>query len=205
MKSTYNETQCLLEARFVTIFVSALFVPVFTVCGEEIGLIVFGSYECGKYLTASAYLVLFMSISNITTSMLNSMGKENRTLIYYIISGILMLLSIWFLPKYVGIYSLLIGFSFIYGLTSVLNLILLNKLCKEKPIYLKFLFGSTLLTLPTIILGIMLEKLLLPHIGTFFTFTVCGIIMVIFNCLLYFGCGMIEPKNFFDKVNLLYG
>ena len=59
-------------------------------CGQEIGVLVFGSTNCGEYLTASAFLMLFMSLSSITTSMLNSMGLEHKTLVYYIISGIFM-------------------------------------------------------------------------------------------------------------------
>jgi stage V sporulation protein B len=117
--------------KFTTLL-SAVFVPIFFVCGEEIGIIVFDGYECGKYLTASSFLVLFMSLSSVTTSILNSIGLEHKTLVYYIISGIFMLLSIYFLPKYVGIYSLLIGFSFIYGLTTLLNLRLINKNCPQK-------------------------------------------------------------------------
>ncbi len=183
-----------------TIFITCLFVPVFTVCGEEIGVLVFGSYECGKYLTASAYLMLFMSVSIITTSILNSMGKEKQTLVYYVISGVLMLASIWFLPSVIGIYSLLVGFTFIYGLTTILNLILINKMCKEKPVYLKFFIGSVLILIPTVLFGFMLENLLLPLLGTFLTFMIGSIIMVIVNTLLYLCFGMIEPKNFFRRV-----
>lgn len=188
------------KALKFTLFVSCLFVPVFAVCGEEIGIIVFGSYECGKYLTASAFLMIFMSISNLTTSMLNSMGKENKTLIYFIISTVFMLLCIWFLPSFMGIYSLLVGFSFVYGLTSVLNLILLNKMCKMKPTYIKFFIGSVLLTLPTVGIGYMLEYLLLPSLGTIITFFVCAAVMVVFNTLLYFGFGMVQFKGFTKKL-----
>lgn len=192
------------KALKFTVFVACLFVPVFTVCGEEIGVLVFGSPECGQYLTASAYLMIFMSVSNITTSMLNSMGKEKQTLVYYVISGIAMLLSIWFLPKYIGVYSLLVGFTFIYGLTTVLNLILINKMCKAKPVYLKFFIQAALLLVPTIILGYMLENILLPFLGTLITFLISGGVMVIFNALLYLCFGLIAPKNFFKKIAELF-
>ena len=177
-----------------TTFLTGLFIPVFFVCGEEIGILIFSSHECGSYLTASAFLMLFMGLSNVTTSMLNSMGLEHKTLVYFIISGIFMLICIWFLPMFLGTYALLVGFTFIYGLTTVLNLILLHKNCRQKLKYLKFLFCSCGLLVPTAILGLMLEKMLLPVLGTFFTFAVCGVIMVIFNALLYVGFGLVSAQ-----------
>ena len=180
------------KALKFTLFLTCLFVPTFSVCGKEIGLLVFNGNACGEYLCVSAFLMIFMSLSAITTSMLNSMGKENKTLIYYIISEVFMLLSVIFLPQILGIYSLVVGFTFIYGITSVLNLILLNKCCVEKPKYLKFLLLSTLLCVPTIIFGLMLEKLLLSVLGIFLTFIVCSSSMLIFQVLLFFGFNLIS-------------
>lgn len=184
--------------KFTTLLTS-VFVPVFFVCGEEIGILVFDGYECGKYLTASSFLVIFMSLSSVTTSILNSIGLEHKTLIYYIISGVFMLLSIYFLPKFIGIYSLLVGFTFIYGLTTILNLRLINKHCPQKPVYKKFMLYSTALLIPTAILGKMLEKLLLPILGTVLTFFSSSIVMVIFHLLLYVGFNLVDVKLFRKK------
>ncbi len=180
------------KALKFSIIVTSLFVPVFTVCGNELGLLIFNGHECGEYLSKSAFLMLLMSISSITTSILNSMGLEHRTLIYYIISGAFMLLSIWFLPSFMGVYSLLVGFTFIYGLTSLLNLILLNKYCHQKPRYKKFLLGSVGFCIPTCLLGFMLEKLLLPVAGALLTVFACGGLMIIFNIFLYLGFGLVS-------------
>ena len=187
--------------KFTTLLTS-LFVPIFFVCGKEIGILVFGSYECGKYLTASSFIMLFMSLSNITTSMLNSMGLENKTLMYYIIGGLVMLLCIWFLPSLVGVYSLIIGFCAIYGITTVLNLILLNKNCAIKPKYLKFVWQSFLLLVPTTLFGLMLEKLVLSFLGEFFSLIVCSLIMVVFNGLLFVGFNVVSTEYIRSKFKL---
>lgn len=191
-KRSYYLKRDIEKALKFTLFLTSLFIPVFLVCGKEIGLIVFNEHECGEYLSKSALLMLFMSLSSITTSMLNSMGLEHKTLIYYIFGGVLMLFSVWFLPKYLGVDSLLVGFFFIFGLTSLLNLILLNKNCDRKPKYLKFLVYSVLFLLPTSLFGFMLEKLLISSLGIVLTFFVCSILMVIFNALLYLGFGFIS-------------
>jgi O-antigen/teichoic acid export membrane protein len=174
--------------------------PVFSVLGEEIGVLVFNSPECGKYLSASSFLMVFMSLSNLTTSMLNSIGKEHQTLVYYIISGIFMLLSIWFLPKFVGVYALLVGFSFVYGLTTVLNLLLLNKHCKEKPNYMSFSVSAVILTIPTIIFGLMAEPLLKTFLGDALTLVLLGGSLVVINTLLYLVFGLIDIKIFKNKL-----
>lgn len=177
-----------------------IFIPVFFVCGEEIGILIFGSTECGKYLTASAYLMLFMSLSSLSTSILNSIGQEKKALIYCIVSGIFMLLCIYFLPKYMGIYSLLIGFSFVYGLTTVLNVILLRKKCTKKPRFIKFVLLSTVLTIPSILLGFMLEKLLLSVLGTALTFIACSVVIVAFTLLLYVGFNLFDVSIVLKRI-----
>lgn len=175
-----------------TFFLTCLFVPVFLVCGREIGVLIFGGHECGEYLVSSAFIMFFMSISSITTSILNSMGLEHKTLFAFIISTAFMLLSVWFLPKLIGIYSLIVGFSFVYGITSIANLVLLNKHCTQKPRYLKFITLSALMIIPTCLMGLMLEKMLLPLLGSLFTFLFSSIIMMGFNLLLHLGFGLIS-------------
>jgi stage V sporulation protein B len=188
--------------KFTSVLTMA-FIPVFFVCGEEIGMVIFGEYECGKYIKATAFLMIFMSLSSLSTSILNSMGLETKTLIFYIVSGGLMLLSIWFLPSVIGIYSLLIGFTFVFGLTTVLNLWLLNKHCPEKPKYVKFLITAFLTTLPSILFGALLERLLLSVLGTFFTLFTCAIFTALFNILMYFGFGLVtfnKTKTMLTKI-----
>ena len=183
-----------------TAVLSCVFIPLFIVCGEEIGILIFNSHECGKYLTASAFLMLFMGLSSITTSILNSIGLENKTLFYFIISSVFMLLAVWFLPKFIGVYALLVGFTFVYGITTIFNLILINKTCKIKPKYLKYLSSCCLLCLPALLFGIFLEKLLLPVIGNNFTFLVVGSLSALFSVALYFGFGLIDFKFIKEKL-----
>ena len=76
--------------------------------------------------------MLFMGISGLSTSILNSMGLERKTLLYYVIGAAVMLACIWFLPQFIGIYSLVVGFAVVFGLTSVLNLRLINKTSRVK-------------------------------------------------------------------------
>ncbi len=175
-----------------TTFLTSLFVPIFLVCGEELGVIIFKSHECGSFLSASSFLVVFMGLSGITTSILNSLGAENKVLFFYMISGVFMLLSVWLLPRFLGIYSLLIGFCFIYGLTTILNLILIYKKSPIRPKIFPFLLYSLLFTLPSSLIGFMVEKITLPILGSFFTVMLTSILMVIFSTALFFGFNVLN-------------
>lgn len=192
-KGRHKELKVDLEKSLkFTIFISSLFVPLFLVFGNEAGIIIFDNHESGKYLSISSVLTVFMGISSITTSILNSMGMEQKTLKYFIISALLMLASVIILPKFIGIYSLLAGFAFVYGITSFCNLVLIKKTCVYKPIYLRFLCLSFAFIIPTSVFAFMLKKLLLPFLGSVFTLFAVGVISVLFNCFLYFGFGLIS-------------
>ncbi len=184
----------------ISIFVACIFIPIFCALGKEIGLLLFDSVECGRYLTISAFLMLFMSLSNITTSILNSIGLEKQTLLYYIISGVFMLLSIWFLPKYLGVYALLVGFTFVYGLSTVLNLILLNKKCPAKPKYFNFLISSILFVIPVTILGFLLKNLLVNLLGIFITIVAISIVLCVCSVLLYAIFNLVKISVFIGKL-----
>lgn len=185
--------------KFTTVL-SACFIPLFLVCGKEIGLLIFNSPECGRYLTVSAFLVLFIGLSGLTSSILDSIGKEKHVLAFCLIGGVLMLASAFLLPSVLGIYALTVGSIFIYGLTTLLNVITIFKCCKNKPRYLRFLITSILIVIPTVILGLMLEKMLLPLLGTLITFLVVSTIIVAFYGLLSIGFGLIELDFIKEKI-----
>ena len=180
------------KALKITVFISCVFIPVFFVLGEEIGIIIFGNAESGKYLSVSAFLMLFMGISNMTTSILNSMGMEHKTLVFFAISGVLMIASIWFLPSVMGIYALLVGFGFVFGVSAVCNLILLNGACPRKPRCVKFILLSTLCTLPSILFGNLLKSLVINFLGTTLTFLLVGTLQFAFTFLFMMGLGVTE-------------
>ena len=189
-----------------TSLLTCFFIPVFSVCGKQIGLMIFDNAECGEYLVASAFLMLFMGLSNITTSILNSIGCEVQALLFCVAGGTLMLASVWFLPAFTGIYALLIGFSFVYVITTVLNVMLLKKKCPEKPRVVKYVLSSVAITLPAVLLGKMLEIMVSDALGIFATFAVCSAITCTFYGLSAFGFNLISvetvkgrTKKFFRK------
>lgn len=65
---------------------------------------------------------------------------------------------------------------------------------------MKFLFSAMILTLPSIILGVMLEKMLLPLLGTTVTLFAVAVILAAFTLLLYIGFGLVSIKYVKTKI-----
>ena len=180
------------KAVKLSVFTSCLFIPPYLVLGEEIGTLIYRDAQSGIYLSHSAFLMLFMGISGLSTSILNSMGLERKTLLYYVIGAAVMLACIWFLPQFIGIYSLVVGFAVVFGLTSVLNLRLINKTSRVKPNYLKFVLLGIAFLIPSSAVGFLLENLLIDYLGNLFTLLLIGGVTVAFNTLLYAVFGLID-------------
>ena len=68
-----------------------------------------------------------MGISQITSSILNAIGLELKSLKNYGISSLLLILCIYFLPKYIGTYSLIVGYLLMSSTSSVMNIFMLKK------------------------------------------------------------------------------
>ena len=184
------------KAIKLSVFVSCLFIPVYLVLGEEIGVLVYRDAQSGKYLSSAAFLMLFMGVSSLTTSVLNSLGMEKRSLLYFLAGAAAMLLCIWFLPAVMGAYALIAGFAAVFILTSVLNLYLLHKKCRIKPNYLKFVLYGILFLVPTSAVGFLLENICIGYLGNLLSFLLIGGIMTAFNILLFAVFGLIELPSF---------
>lgn len=133
-KETNTQKRAIIKSQInsalgVSVVISFMLVPIYLVLGKEIGLLLFNNVKAGEYLILSCWVMIPMCITQITNSVLNSMGLELKSLLNYAIGAVFMLLCIYFLPKFVGINSLIIGMGGMQVITSVLNL---NMLVKRK-------------------------------------------------------------------------
>lgn len=89
------------------IFISTLLIPVLFVLGNEIGQILYSEKLSGEIIQRCSFILLPMCIAMITTTVLNSMNCEKKTLIYYFFGAAAMLISIVALTRFLGVYSYL--------------------------------------------------------------------------------------------------
>lgn len=148
------------KATKFSCFVACLVIPIFFAFGKELGNAIFSDAVAGEYVSVSSIVMFPLSLSLITTSMLNSMNKEKQTLLFYALGASALILCVLYLPKYFGAKSLAFGMFFSFSIASVCNLVLLSKVCPEKPRLTNYLAESFFFTIPCGLLGIFLRNLL---------------------------------------------
>jgi O-antigen/teichoic acid export membrane protein len=185
------------KALKFSISVACLTIPVLLCFGKQLGMLFYKSEEAGIYLAFAAPIILPMSVCMISTSILNSMNMEKRTLLYYTFGAIFMLASIYLLPKLLGVYALFIGLAGQFTINAIFNLVALNKKIKAKQDYLPFALKAVLFILPTCALGYALVNILQCFTGNTLTCILGGTITVAFNALFYllFGLTPIESQS----------
>lgn len=114
----------------ISFLVACTLTPFFAVLGDEVGLLAFASVEAGAFIRAGAPLLIPLSLTMITTSILNSMGFERQTFVFYFLSAATLLLCVLLLPRVCGVYAYLWGMGASYCLNACCNLRLLTRKCK---------------------------------------------------------------------------
>ena len=168
-----------------SVFISCLIIPVFLSLGTELGVLVYDNFSAGLYVQRACIIMLPMSISMITTSMLNSLNLEKKTLKYYLIGALFLVLSIYFLPKFIGVYSLIVGLLLSYFTTSLFNLKLIKRTCKRPPEFAFYIAVSTALIIPSALFGYLLKGILLKFISLPLTVLFVSILTTLFIYLLF--------------------
>lgn len=112
------------------LFISALFVPVFLGMGELMGIFLYDNILSGTLLQSASFILIPMGLTNISSSLLNSLGLEKKSFVNYLAGSIAMFVALWFLPSIFGINSLIWGMGISYIITAFLNIHLLKKSAK---------------------------------------------------------------------------
>ena len=89
-----------------------------------------------------------------------------------------MILSLWFLPKYIGSYCLIVGTGLGMGVTAVLNTTMICKTVQLKGNFIKTLFTLLLFAAISGAMGLLLSNLCTVIVGGIFALIICCIICV---------------------------
>lgn len=190
------------KALKVTTLIATILIPCLFVTGESVGVFLYTNAESGKIIRNTCFILLPASLTMISTSVLNSLGYEKHTCVYFFISAIVSLLCAVFLPSLIGVYSLFAGTALSGIISCILNLRLIIRKCKEKVRFLKHLLTSTVIIFPTIILGILLRNLLTNFLPLFPLIIICAVITVGASFLLNLVFGTFDTewvKTLFKK------
>ena len=141
------------------VLLACLMIPAVFVGGADLCLLLYRNGEAGAYVEKFALLLLPMSLSMMTTGILNSMGYEKHTLLFFLSGSAGMLLSVWFLPNVLGAEALLVGFSLSFSVSAALSLCFLQKKCRAVGRVLPFALQNVAVLLPTLFFGRCIRNL----------------------------------------------
>lgn len=185
------------KALNITLLTAFMLIPLFLVCGESVGIFLFSDAESGKLISYSAFLLIPLSISMMTNSMLNSMGCEKQTLLFFLAGSAVMLLCVWFLPKYMGSGALVLGMALDYLVSSICSLCLLRK--RTKLGSMKYCLKLLLVAVPVTAAGYGLKYLLMRLTGYIPATVVTLIGMLLAEGLLLWAFRLFDFKSFFKR------
>ena len=188
----------------VSFLVACVLLPFFYALGQDLGAIAFSEPLAGEIIVKGCVILLPMSLTMITTGMLNSMGFERQTFLFYFFGAAATLLCILLLPAVCGVYAYVVGLGASYVVNAVCNLILLGKKCPEfykrhGKSLLNTVFRAAIVVLPLSLLGRLfaaaLPRVLSPLPAAVLSAAVLGILTVVS----YFLLGIFPKKTFLKK------
>ena len=191
-KNKYTELKKQISSAIkFTICCSFIIIPFFIALGEQSCTLLYNNITAGTYLKNCAWIIIPMGLSQISSSILNSLNLEKSTFKYYIYSCIVLLLSIVVLPKFVGIYALMYGTGLSMSMVAILNLFKINKTLNESKLYISLIFKLTLICIPTLLLTKWIYNILYFVFPDLICLAICGaisvavfaILMIVFNIL----------------------
>ncbi len=174
-----------------SVLIATVLIPFAFTLGDDLGIFLYANEMSGAVIRRFAFMMLPMCISMITTTILNSMHYEVRTLIYFFIGAVAMLVCIFAFIKPLGITSYMVGLVMSFIITAVLNLRLLRKNCPEVN-YLGYTARSVIISIVACIFGRLLHNLFTPILSPMFRIAVCGVIVVLFAVAAFFGMEMVS-------------
>ena len=147
-------------AVMFTLLISFLVVPLFVSIGDKIGIFLYNDVMSGTLLQFSAWMMIPMGLTSISSSILNSLGFEVKSFVNYVIGDSIMFLVLLILPKYIGINALIVGMGSSTVVSTALNFAMLKKKLNIEVNFLPKLAGLIVLSLPTIALTSFLSAIL---------------------------------------------
>ncbi len=175
-----------------SVLIATVLIPVFFTLGNDLGVFFFDNELSGEVISRFSFMMLPMCLSMITTTMLNSMNYEIRTLIYFFIGAAGMLTCIFAFTGLLGINAYVVGLTLSFIITAALNLSLLHKKCPGIS-YMRYTLKSAGISLAACFFG----KSLLNLIGGLPTVARIGIggaAVCLFALAAFYGMEMLSAK-----------
>ena len=176
-----------------SVLIAAVLIPVMFTLGKTLGVFFFDNEFSGIIISRFAFIMLPMSLSIISTTVLNSMNFEVKTLVHFFIGALVLLVCIFVLTPKIGIYAYMVGETLDFVVTAALNLRLLKKNCPDIN-YAAYTVKSFLIAVAACLFGKLADNLLPATFAPFLRILVSGGGVFLFACAAFFGMEMVTAK-----------
>ncbi len=186
------------KALNTTLLIAGALIPFFIACGEGVGIFLYSNAESGRLIAHSALILLPMSVTMISTSILNSLGCERQTLLFFLLGAACMLGCAWFLAPVLGSAALLLGMAADYTVSSVCSLALLVKKTGKLRSGRYFLRLSLVVIFASV-LGTALRSLLMIYLDYIAALAVTMLVILAVEALCFHFLRLFDFAAFFSK------
>jgi len=179
-----------------------MFLPIFITLGIPICTFIFENVPAGIYLSFSAWIIIPMGLSQITSSILNALNQEKKSFLYYMLSSIFMVLAVLILPRFVGTTAMTIGMGISMTILAILNIRKIRSITNYNSSIINKLIIQLLLNLPIILITKLTFNWLSLILSDFFVIAISCIICCLSYIGLLFVFNIIDfkiIKNLFNK------
>ena len=188
----------------VATLVACFLLPIFSSLGQDAGNIAFSNAFAGEMIAKCCPLILPMSLSMISTSVLNAIGCEKQTLAFFLVGAAAMLGCIFLLPPVCGVYAYPIGMGLNFLVNATCNIAFLFHKCKGLRSYagkrlLAVAARAMLAILPLSLLGSALRTLFYAFFSEWLAFLFTAIALMLATIVLW-RILRIFPKAFFKTL-----
>ncbi|MBR2646707.1 MAG: oligosaccharide flippase family protein [Clostridia bacterium] len=189
------------------VLLSCILIPFFYAVGEDLARLAFSNAMAGEIVVKGCVILLPMSLTMITTGMLNSLGFEKQTFLFYFIGAAAMLLCVLFLPPFFGVYAYVIGLGASFFLNAVCNLTFLHKKCQifEKRrghVRVQIFLPAFLSVLPLCLLGQFFDSVFKRFCGQLTVVVCVSTLLALSTLLVYTLTGAIPLVAFLKKLGV---
>lgn len=178
-----------------SVLIATVLIPVMFTLGEDIGVMFYASALSGTVIKRFAFMMLPMCISIITTTILNSLNFEVKTLVYFLIGAVVMIGIILGFTGMLGINAYMVGLTVSFIITAALNLRLLRKHCPDIN-YGAYLVRSVVICTVVCIFGQLFSNLLDGVVPAIWKAVICGAAVCAFAVSAFYGMEMFTVRPF---------
>lgn len=155
---------------------------------RDIGLFVYNNERAGLYLLYSAWLMIPLALSNISSTVLNALSMEGKSFVNYFIGAVVLIVIILTMTRTLGISSLIVGTGACMLISSVLNIRLIKKRINAKVNVLRKTLVMALFAVPSYLLTRFCFNIFDAFCPKFFALafgSVCGATCFVVLCVVF--------------------